>query len=160
MRSADSIVLILGSKTAVKLLLGSIVLLVGLGAGMLFWITYSSSVDEQRIREVLETRARALSQKDLSLYLSCFSPNYHSGIRTYEDLKADASQWFLQFVTIQFSFQTVDLQVHDDEAIVENTYKFSLINADGESLQIAKRELLEMRRENKEWRITKSLSIQ
>jgi ketosteroid isomerase-like protein len=147
------------SKTSSRMLPISILFMLVLGGGILLWQFHSSS-EEQKIQEVLENRANALGQKDLPLYLACFSPDYRSNTRTYDDLKTDASQWFSQFATIQFSFRTVDMQLQGDNAIVENDYKFSITNADGESVDIAKRELLEMRRENKEWKIIKSLTIQ
>ena len=126
---------------------------------LLFWL-FSSSADKQEIRKLLENRADALTQKDLSRYLSCFSSQYHSGSRTYNDLQVSASQWFEQFVTIRFSFRILDIQIKDDKASVENDYKLSLTNMEGESVNIAKRELLEIRRENNEWKIMSSLSIQ
>jgi ketosteroid isomerase-like protein len=147
------------SKGSSRMFLGGILLIFVLIGVILFW-TFHSSFDEREIRELLEIRAKALEQKDLPLYLSCFSPDYRSGTRTYHDLQADATQWFAQFATIQFSFQIVDIQVQEDHAIVENDYKFSVTNADGDSVNLAKRELLEMRRENTGWKITKSLSIQ
>ena len=126
----------------------------------MYAVFFSSSADKQKIHQVLDNRASALTQKDLPRYLSCFSPNYRSGSRTYEDLKANASRWFVQFENIHFSFQVIDIQLQGDKAIVENNYKFSLINVDGEPLEISQRELLELQRNSKEWKITQSLSIQ
>jgi ketosteroid isomerase-like protein len=140
-------------------LVGIIVVAFCLIGVLLFWL-FSSSADKQEIRNLLENRADALTQKDLSRYLSCFSSQYHSGPRTYNDLQASASQWFAQFVTIRFSFRILDIQIKDDKASVENDYKLSLTNMEGESVNIAKRELLEIRRENNEWKIMSSLSIQ
>ncbi len=142
------------------LLVGSIIVVFCLIGVLLFWLFASSAVDKQEIRELLENRANALTQKNLPRYLACFSLRYRSGTRTYDDLKANASQWFAQFATIRFSFQILDIQIQDDKAIVENDYQFSLTNIEGESINIAKRELLEIRRENNQWKIISSLSIQ
>ena len=141
------------------LLGGSSILVLVLVGTILFW-TFQASSDEREIQELLATRARALDQKDLPLYLACFSPDYRSGTRTYADLQADASQWFAQFATIHFAFQTVNIQFQGDQAIVENTYKFSVTDTTGEPLRIAKRELLEIRHEHTGWKITRALAIQ
>ena len=146
-------------RTTRFLLIGSIGLIVCFLGMTVFWLVSHSSA-EQDIRELLERRASALAKKDLPLYLSCFSPKYRSGTRTYADLQSDASQWFAQFVTIQFVFQILDLEVTSQKAIVENSYKFSLTTNQGEPLEINQRELLEIQRENKEWKITRALSLQ
>ena len=86
--------------------------------------------------------------------------HYHTGSRTYDALIADALHWYDQFATIRFSFQILDIQVHGDKVIVEDDYTFFLTNSDGESIKIAKRELLELQRENDEWKIIAALSVQ
>lgn len=129
-----------------------------LGIG-LFALWSSSTAKKHDIQALLERRAQALQQKDLAQYLSCFSSDYQSGDRRYDDLKADASQWFTQFDSIQFLFQTRDLQLRNTSAIVENEYAFSLTDTAGETIKIAKRELLEIRREHEEWKISKALSL-
>ena len=147
------------SKYLTALLIGGI-LVVCLIAGFLLFSASSSDHEKQAIQNLLQTRATALIQKDLPRYLSCFSLQYRSGSRTYDDLQTHASQWFDQFVTIRFSFQILDIQIQGKKAIVEDDYKFSLTNIDGEAITIAKRELLEIRREKDEWKIIKSLAIQ
>ena len=142
------------------LVVGGIVTILCVGGMLLFWRFSSSTVDRQEIQELLEKRADALMQKDVSRYLSCFSLQYRSGSRTYDDLKTNALQWFDQFATIRFSFRILDIQVQDAGVIVEEDYTFSLTDIDGETINIAKRELLEIRRENDEWKITQALSVQ
>lgn len=109
---------------------------------------------------LLENRANGLRQKNLSQYLACFSPSYRSPSQTYADLQASAIRWFEQFVTIHFVFQILDIQFEEDHALVESHYKFSLTDANGETLELAQRELLQVQREHGEWKITQSLSIQ
>ncbi len=147
-----------GRRSRVLILLSLGVFMALLGAIGFWWM--SAARDEQQIREVLETRAAALEQKDLSRYLACFSPDYQSGSRTYSDLKADASGWFERFASIRFAFHTLDIQVQDASAIVENEYTFSVTDAEGETIQIAKRELLELRREQQAWKIVKALTLE
>lgn len=146
-------------KTRLKRLGMILVIIVGCIGGAVLWI-YQRSSNEREIRDLLEHRALAFRQKDLPLYLSCFSPDYQSGSRTYDQLKADATQWFKNFATIQFSFQIVESQFRDDMAVIENTYTFTVTDADGESLQFSNREMLEIRRESQEWKIFKSYDIQ
>lgn len=120
----------------------------------------SEKQDNQDIRKLLERRADALAQKDLPRYLSCFSQTYRSDQYQYADLQKNASRWFAQFATIRFSFRILEIQLRDNTAIVENDYTFSLTDIDGESVDIAKRELLEIKREDNAWKITSSLTIQ
>lgn len=115
---------------------------------------------EQAIKKLLEERAAAFSRKDLKSYLLCFSPQYENGEQGYEELKTNASRWFTQFASIQFSFQTLRLEIHDAQALVENNYKFRLRSDDGETRDISNRELLELRRERNGWKIFKTLTPQ
>ncbi len=128
----------------------------------MYWKSFSqAAANEEDIRQLLHQRANALMEKDLTRYLACFSPNYLRGTQTYADLEADASRWFAQFATIRFSFQILDMQIEESNtAIVENQYKFTVINHDGESIEIPQRELLELQRENNVWKIAQSLEIQ
>ena len=115
---------------------------------------------QQAIQALLEERAAAMSQKDLERYLRCFSQQYQDGEQRYEDLQTNASRWFAQFKSIQFSFQTLHLEIDDAQALVENNYKFSLQPDEGDILNISKRELLELRREQTGWKIFKNLKPQ
>ena len=157
MSTANPIIMPTAKRHSRFLLVGSMVVVFCLIGMLLFWLFSSSAAaDKQEIRKLLENRANALTQKDLSRYLLCFSPQYRSGPQTFDDLKANASQWFAQFATIRFSFQILDIQIQGDKAIIENDYKFSLTNIEGETVNIAKRELLEIRRESNEWKIISS----
>lgn len=128
--------------------------------GWFLWTTYRQKVSTQEIYAVLERRADALRNKDLAQYLTCFSTIYRSQTQTYSELKSDAARWFEQFEQIQFAFHPLDIQFEGEKAIVENQYKFTLIDLDGETLELAQRELLVLRPENDDWKITQSLSIQ
>jgi ketosteroid isomerase-like protein len=141
-------------------LIGGLVLICCLVVGLLYVFIFSSPNHEQAIRELLEERATALNQKNLARYLACFSLQYQSGGQQYEDLKADASQWFSQFATIQFSFQILNIQVDGKNAFVENHYKFSVTNTEGDSLDLNKKELLELHREAEGWKIVSARSPQ
>jgi ketosteroid isomerase-like protein len=123
-------------------------------------IRRAALADKEAIHAVLERRATALEQQDLASYLSCFSPTYRSGTRTHDDLRADAARWFEQFATIEFTFRILEIELHDQYAIVENEYHMSLTDHEGEPLHLTQRELLEMRRDNTAWKITQSLSTQ
>ena len=147
------------SKYFTALLIGGI-LVVCLIGGFLLFNASSSDHDKKAIQDLLQTRATALTQKDLPRYLSCFSRQYRSREQRYEDLKTNASQWFTQFATIQFSFQILDIQIQKETAIIENMYKFSLTDTEGESIDIAQKELLELKHESDGWKITSSLSVQ
>ncbi len=138
---------------------GSIILLLCLLTMGWMWKLHIVSEErhKQEIRDLLKQRADALNQKELSHYLSCFSQKYQSGRQQYADLKANASLWFSQFAAIRFSFRIVDIELRQNMAIVKNDYTFSLIDTDGESINITKRELLEIIRENEGWKISSSL---
>jgi ketosteroid isomerase-like protein len=142
-----------------KRLLGAIVaFLLIIGGGMGVWF-FSSSAGDQAIRAVLERRAHALREKNLALYLACFSPHYQSGERTYRQLEAEAVQWFANFAAIQFVFQIRAIEMHGDTAYVDNGYTFSVAGKTGEPIVIENRELLELRREEKTWKIVTSHAL-
>lgn len=115
---------------------------------------------QQAIRTLLEERAAALSQKDLERYLRCFSLQYKNGEQSYADLKDSALRWFEQFTDIQFAFQTLRLEIDGNQAFVENNYKFTLQPPEGDVLNISNKELLELRREKKTWKIFKHIKPQ
>lgn len=143
-------------------LIGSIIGVCCLVGFILIWMVFAfpEKQHKQDIRALLEQRADALAQKDLPRYLSCFSQTYRSGQIRYGDLREHASRWFAQFATIRFDFRIIEIKLHGHTAIVENEYKFTLINFDGESINIAKRELLDIKREDDEWKIASSLPVQ
>lgn len=134
-------------------------LIVMIGGGIGVWVFYASAGD-QEIRALLERRAQALREKNLALYVSCFSPQYQSGERTYRQLQAEAAQWFANFATIQFVFQIRAIETHGDTAYVDNGYTFSVAGETGEPIVIENRELLELRREQQTWTILTSHALQ
>ncbi len=138
--------------------IGVMILVIAAVAGVKFFS--ASSNESGAIVTLLERRAAALNQKDLTQYLACFSVDYRSGDRTYEDLKADAELWFSQFETIQFTFQTVKTETQNNAARVENQYHFVLSGSGGKPVNITKTELLELRQEAAGWKITASLAVQ
>ena len=146
---------------AKTILLGAVICL-GLVVGGLIALNtfFSQPSPQQAIQTLLEERASALGRKDLAQYLLCFSPQYQNGDQGYEDLKTNASRWFAQFETIQFTFQTLRLEIDDAQAFVENNYRFNLRPADGDMRSISSRELLELRREKTGWKIFKNLKPQ
>ncbi|PIE33476.1 hypothetical protein CSA56_11780 [candidate division KSB3 bacterium] len=141
-----------------RFIVGIVSLICLIVAGYLVLRTVLSPNEKKHIHALFETRASALNQKHLSQYLSCFSQDYRSGEKTYADLQADASQWFSQFTTIQFSSTLLDLEIQQDKALATNTYSFTLTNAEGKAIEIAQKELLELRREDEGWKIVRSLS--
>lgn len=147
-------------KTGALVAGGIVVLICCVAAGILLFQAWSSSHEKQHISALLDTRATALTQKNLSQYMSCFSTQYRSGEKTYEDLFADASRWFSQFTTIQFSSTVLTLEIQGDTALVKNTYSFSLTNTEGKPIHLTQQELLELRRESDGWKIMSSLSPQ
>ncbi|GAK60248.1 hypothetical protein U27_00139 [Candidatus Vecturithrix granuli] len=138
----------------------SLLIICCLIGGWYLWKTYTQRLSTQEIYALLENRANGLRQKNLPQYLSCFSSSYRSPSQTFADLQTSAVRWFEQFVTIHFAFQILDIQFQGERALVENHYKFTLTDADGETLELSQRELLEIQREHGEWKITQSLSIQ
>ena len=120
----------------------------------------NASTDTAAINALLERRAAALNQKDLTQYLDCFSVEYRDGSRTYHDLKADAEVWFSQFDSIQFSYQTVKIERSKHSVTVENHYHFVLNSSEGKPVNIANKELLEVRQDAAGWKITASLAMQ
>lgn len=126
----------------------------------------SSSSDLAEIEALLERRATALNQKNLTQYLDCFSIAYLNGNRTYQDLKSDAELWFSQFDSIQFSYQTVRIEFRKNMepfkfARVENEYHFVLSSSGGKPVNIPnKKELLEVIKQPDGWKITASLAVQ
>lgn len=126
--------------------------------GGLWW--FQRVAREHEIQALLERRALALQQKDLALYLSCFSPHYQSGTRTFKDLQADVSRWFSQFATIQFAFSTRHLEWRGANALVENMYKFSVTDTAGTPIVIENQELLEIRKEQTGWKIIAAHTLQ
>ena len=152
---------ILEKKSVKKMLFGGIfgvmcLIAVALGAK---WFSTSSD-DSAAIKALLERRATALNQKDLTRYLDCFSIAYRDGSRTYHDLKADAEVWFSQFDSIQFSYQTINIERSKHSARVENHYHFALRSAEGKPVTITNKELLEVRQDAAGWKITASLAVQ
>lgn len=124
------------------------------------WMAFKAAAalkEKQAIQAVLEERAAALSRKDLVGYLSCFSIEYRSGERTYQDLRLDAENWFAQFDAVQFSFRTLNIELDAQRAQVENEYQFILNPPQGQPVRIANRELLELSRGAGGWKITASL---
>lgn len=148
---------IAAKKSRIFLIAGSIAILCLAG---ILWRWNVSGAQKTQIRQVLLNRAQALEQKNLALYLSCFSPNYQSGARTYQQLRTDAEKWFAQFAVIRASFEVINIDIQGETAVVEDTYAFSLTNGSGETLPIGNRELLQFQRTNKEWKITSSLSLE
>ena len=139
-----------------------LVVLCCVGIGVVWFLSVNSEEQaKQQIKELLTRRSDALTQKDLSQYVSCFSQQYQSGQYRYADLHENAARWFSEFAAIRFSFRIVDIHIQDDDmAIVENDYTFSLTDSDGETIDIAKRELLEIYREDTEWKIARALAVQ
>lgn len=130
-------------------------------AGWYLYHIWQTSSAEHEIRKLMEIRATALNDKDLELYLSCFSPDYRGGTKTLTDLKADAHTWFSTFETIRFSCQLLDVHIQQDEALVENVCKVSVTTGEGTSQDMQPiRELFEVHRETGEWKIAKTLPIQ
>ena len=151
-----------GKKRRGKLLPIGIFLCLCLAAGafLLFNNPFQGESPQLAIQALLEERASALSRKDLERYLRCFSPHYQDGGKGYSELKANASRWFSQFESIQFSFQTLRLEIDDIQALVENNYTFTLRPPNGENLEISNKELLELRREDSDWKIFSNLKPQ
>ncbi|MCP4399025.1 MAG: hypothetical protein GY801_17205 [bacterium] len=149
-------------KQPVKMvLIGAIVCLCLFAGGFVAFNNFTPQASpQQAIQRLLEERASALGQKNLERYLFCFSPQYQNGEQGYEELKANASRWFVQFEGIQFSFQTLRLEIEVPQAVVENNYKFALRAPDGEVRNISNRELLELRQEKTGWKIFKTLTPQ
>ncbi|PID57712.1 hypothetical protein CSB45_05630 [candidate division KSB3 bacterium] len=131
-------------------------LLLGGGFGAITFFLSSAS-PQSEIQTLLEKRASALSAKDLKNYLRCFSLHYQDGEQGYADLKDNASRWFTLFESIHFSFQIQRLEADANHALVENNYTFSLRAPDGEALNIRKKELLELVREQDGWKIFKTI---
>ena len=103
------------------------------GIGVLWLSAVNSDArSKQQIQQLLTRRADALSQKDLSQDIACFSRQYQSGQHRYADLRENAARWFSEFAAIRFSFRIVDIQMQQrDVALVENDYTFSLTGDDG-----------------------------
>ena len=149
-----------GALRSRMMLVAGLLIVIGLVAGRGGWGGYRSSA-EREIRALLDRRAQALHEKDLPQYLSCFSPDYQSGSQTYTQLKHDATQWFSQFATIQLVFDIAELHIQENTAFVEDSYTFSVTSPEGgEPITISKREVLEIRRESKEWKIYKTRAVQ
>ena len=141
--------------------LGVSLLILGcLAGGWYLWQARTHRISTQEIYVLLENRANGLRQKNLPHYLSCFSSSYRSASQTFADLQTSAARWFEQFATIQFTFQVLDIQFEGERALVESQYKLALTDADGETLELAQRELLQIQREQGEWKIAQSVSIQ
>ncbi len=116
---------------------------------------------KQQIHELLTRRANALNHQELTPYLSCFSKQYQSGQQRYADLRKNATRWFSEFADIRFSFHIVDIQIQQrDMALVENDYTFSLTGNEGETFNIAKRELLEIHHEDTGWKIARTYALE
>jgi hypothetical protein len=148
-----------GARLRKMFVVGALVVL-GLAGVLGGWSLYTSSA-EREIRVLLERRAQALHDKDLSQYLSCFSPDYQSGTHTYSRLQADASRWFAQYATIQFIFHIGELYIKGEEAFVKESYTWSVTTSkDEEPLNISQWQVLEMRRENGKWKIFKTQTAQ
>lgn len=148
----------IAGKQRVFISIGSVICLIA----ALWGIKIFSAAERNTaaINALLERRATALNQKNLTQYLDCFSVDYHSGDKTYHDLQADAELWFSQFDSIQFSFDTIKIDRQKNMARVENQYRFVLTSSTGKPVNIANKELLEVRQDAAGWKITASLVTQ
>jgi hypothetical protein len=149
-----------GKRFSWKMLGIGILIICSLVGGWSLWRHHTRQISTQAIYALLDTRANGLRHKNLAQYLSCFSSSYQSKTQTFSDLQASAARWFDQFATIHVTFHVLDIQFEEERALVENRYKFSLTDADGETLELAQRELLQIQREHGEWKIIQSLSLQ
>jgi len=152
---------IIKKKSGKRIFIGSIIGVVCVIAAAWSAMRFVNvSADTSAIHALLERRATALNQKNLTQYLDCFSVDYRNGERTYQDLQADAELWFAQFDSIQFSFETIKIEKQGNETRVENQYHFVLTDSTGKPVNIANKELLAVRQDAAGWKITASLAVQ
>jgi ketosteroid isomerase-like protein len=147
-----------GARLRKMFVAGALVVL-GIAAALGGWSLYASSA-EREIRALLDRRAEALHDKDLARYLSCFSPDYQGDAQTYAQLQATMLKTFSNFAAIQFTFEILDLHIREKKALVEDKYTFRLTPATGEPIIISKREVLEIRQEQGEWKIFRVRAVQ
>ena len=120
----------------------------------LLWACHAS--DEEQIRQALNRRGEAFQKKDLSLYLSCISPDYQDKEGDLSRLQKRMEAYFRAFDRIEYGTWDRSIQIEGETATV--TQQFNLEVEKGEKKnRYSGKEALFLRKEGKAWKILKGL---
>ena len=114
------------------------------------------SSEEDRIYRTLNQREEALRAKDLSLYLSCISKAYQDKQENYERLKNRIEHYFRTFDRIDYSGWERSIHFEGKSAIAVQQFRLE-VEKDGKKSQYSGKELLQLVKEGKEWKIIEGL---
>ncbi len=108
--------------------------------------------EEDRIYRTLSQREEALQDKNLSLYLSCVSKAYQDKQEDYEHLRNRVGDYFRTFDHIEY--RSWDRSIHFEEKTAIVVQQFHLgIEKGGKKSQYSGKELLQLEKDGKEWKI-------
>ncbi len=105
------------------------------------------------IDRLLDTRARALSIGDLSLYMSCISKDYRDGGRDYESLRREMAGYLASPGRIELRVSGRKIYRDGVEATVFQHVRLKVTGPDGRTRNLEGTERLLLHRETSGWRI-------
>lgn len=115
-----------------------------------------SHTDRKAIEAVLLQRQQALASKDLPLYLSIISPDYHNKGTDYAAKRAEIAATFAAFDRIDYRATDRRVEIHGDNATVAESYTLRVVGG-GKGVTLAGREEVRFRREAGGWKIVGGL---
>jgi hypothetical protein len=112
--------------------------------------------EEEKIYQILNRRQEALKQRNLSIYLSCVSKNYHDKGEDFNQLEKRIDGYFKTFDQISYSSWDRTFQIDGETAIVIQQFHLNVEKGEKKNRYSGK-EALFFKKEGREWRIIKGL---
>jgi hypothetical protein len=112
--------------------------------------------EEEKIYQILNRRQEALQKRDLSLYLSCISKAYQDKEEDFNRLQKRIEGYFKTFDRISYSSWDRSVQIDGETATVIQQFYLEVEKGEKKNRYSGK-EALFLKKEGKEWKITKGL---
>ena len=112
--------------------------------------------DRTGIELTLAKRETAIETRDMELYLTCISLDYQDRDKDLDALRDEISATFQTFDSIHYTFSDRTITIDGHEARVVQNVCIEAAAGSGQK-EISSREILLLRKEGDEWRITRGL---
>ena len=114
------------------------------------------SSDKEDVRHILALRERAMETKDITLYMSCISEDYHDNANTYDVIRDKMEKNFDLFDKIDFSQSNQTIYQDNSAAVVVQDFELSFTVWGAPDHAIGK-ERIHLEKKAGKWKIVKGL---
>jgi hypothetical protein len=122
----------------------------------IFFLLACQISEEERIHQTLNRREEALQKRDLSLYLSCLSKAYQEKDEDFDRLQSRIGGYFKTFDRIEFNHWDRTIYIEGETARVIQQFHLE-VERGGKKNRYSGKEALVLKREGRNWKITRGL---